>query len=66
MSERELDLAEAIREALDEEMARDESVIVFGEDVGAPGRRFWLHPRLATKIRARKGEGYADFRSSRS
>ena len=40
MSERELDLAEAIREALDEEMARDESVIVFGEDVGAPGGVF--------------------------
>jgi pyruvate/2-oxoglutarate/acetoin dehydrogenase E1 component len=40
LSERELDLAEAIREALDEEMARDDSVIVFGEDVGAPGGVF--------------------------
>jgi pyruvate/2-oxoglutarate/acetoin dehydrogenase E1 component len=40
LSERELDLAEAIREALDEEMARDDSVIIFGEDVGAPGGVF--------------------------
>ena len=30
----------AINEALSEEMARDENVVLFGEDVGAPGGSF--------------------------
>ncbi|WP_276302236.1 alpha-ketoacid dehydrogenase subunit beta [Halorussus lipolyticus] len=36
----EIRLVEAIRQALDEEMARDESVIVYGEDVGVNGGVF--------------------------
>lgn len=40
MSTRELTFAQAIREALDEEMARDEHIIVLGEDVGAWGGVF--------------------------
>ena len=35
-----LTLVEAVRQALDEEMARDESVIVMGEDVGVHGGVF--------------------------
>ncbi|WP_135825081.1 alpha-ketoacid dehydrogenase subunit beta [Halorussus ruber] len=33
-------LVEAVRQALDEEMARDESVVVYGEDVGVNGGVF--------------------------
>jgi len=40
MSTRELTFAQAIREALDEEMSRDERIIVLGEDVGAWGGVF--------------------------
>ena len=40
MSTRELTFAQAIREALDEEMARDERIIILGEDVGAWGGVF--------------------------
>ncbi len=40
MAARELDFAEAIREALREELARDKSVVLFGEDVGRPGGVF--------------------------
>jgi pyruvate/2-oxoglutarate/acetoin dehydrogenase E1 component len=40
MSTRELTFAQAIREALDEEMARDESIFILGEDVGAWGGVF--------------------------
>ena len=40
MSMRELTFAQAIREALDEEMARDETIFVLGEDVGAWGGVF--------------------------
>lgn len=40
MAERELDFAEAIKEALREELARDNSVVLFGEDVGKPGGVF--------------------------
>jgi len=38
--ERELDFAAAIREALRQEMSRDKSIIVFGEDVGLFGGIF--------------------------
>jgi pyruvate/2-oxoglutarate/acetoin dehydrogenase E1 component len=40
MSMRELTFAEAIREALDEELARDSRLVVMGEDVGAWGGVF--------------------------
>jgi pyruvate/2-oxoglutarate/acetoin dehydrogenase E1 component len=36
----------AIREALDEELARDESVVFFGEDVAKPGGVFAVTPGL--------------------
>jgi acetoin:2,6-dichlorophenolindophenol oxidoreductase subunit beta len=45
-----VDLRAAVREALEEELARDESVIFFGEDVAAPGGVFattgGLHDRF--------------------
>lgn len=40
MSTRELSFAQAIREALDEELARDEKIFLFGEDIGAWGGVF--------------------------
>lgn len=40
MGERILDFAEALREALRQEMRRDETIIVFGEDVGLMGGVF--------------------------
>lgn len=40
MSERELTYAEAIREAMSEEMRRDSDVIFFGEDIGVYGGAF--------------------------
>ena len=36
----ELEFRDAIKDALDEELARDESVVFFGEDVGKPGGVF--------------------------
>lgn len=42
----ELEFRTAIREALDEELARDESVVLFGEDVAAPGGVFAVTPGL--------------------
>lgn len=40
MSTREITFAQAIREALDEELARDERIVLFGEDIGAWGGVF--------------------------
>jgi len=40
MSTRELTFTQAIREALDEELARDEKIVLFGEDIGAWGGVF--------------------------
>ncbi|PWH20377.1 MAG: alpha-ketoacid dehydrogenase subunit beta [Anaerolineae bacterium] len=40
MSTRELTFAQAIREALDEELARNENIVLFGEDIGAWGGVF--------------------------
>ena len=40
MKMREIRYVRAITEALREEMARDESVFIIGEDVGAPGGSF--------------------------
>jgi pyruvate/2-oxoglutarate/acetoin dehydrogenase E1 component len=39
----------AIRDALDEELARDDSVIFFGEDVAKPGGVFAVTPGLAER-----------------
>ena len=35
-----IDLRTAVREALDEELGRDDTVIFFGEDIAAPGGVF--------------------------
>jgi pyruvate/2-oxoglutarate/acetoin dehydrogenase E1 component len=43
----ELEFRRAIRDALDEELARDERVIFFGEDVAKPGGVFATTPGLA-------------------
>jgi pyruvate/2-oxoglutarate/acetoin dehydrogenase E1 component len=48
-----LEFRTAIRDALDEELARDERVVFFGEDVALPGGVFAVTPDLATK----HGEG---------
>ncbi|MHB8691012.1 MAG: alpha-ketoacid dehydrogenase subunit beta [Solirubrobacteraceae bacterium] len=45
----EIEFRHAIRDALDEELARDESVIFFGEDVAAPGGVFAVTPGLQEK-----------------
>jgi pyruvate/2-oxoglutarate/acetoin dehydrogenase E1 component len=45
----EIELREAIRDALDEELARDESVIFFGEDVAAAGGVFAVTTGLHEK-----------------
>ena len=45
----EIEFREAIRSALDEELARDESVIFFGEDVAAAGGVFSATPGLYEK-----------------
>jgi pyruvate/2-oxoglutarate/acetoin dehydrogenase E1 component len=45
----EIDFREAIRSALDEELARDERVILFGEDVAVAGGVFAVTPGLQEK-----------------
>jgi pyruvate/2-oxoglutarate/acetoin dehydrogenase E1 component len=45
----EAEFREAIRMALDEELARDERVVFFGEDVAAPGGVFAVTPGLQEK-----------------
>jgi pyruvate/2-oxoglutarate/acetoin dehydrogenase E1 component len=45
----EVEFREAIRMALDEELARDERVVFFGEDVAAPGGVFAVTPGLQEK-----------------
>ena len=46
MSTRDLTFAQAIREALDEEMARDENIFILGEDVGVWGGVFRTTEKL--------------------
>ncbi|NOZ73281.1 MAG: alpha-ketoacid dehydrogenase subunit beta [Chloroflexi bacterium] len=46
--ERELTMREAINEALHEEMARDDSIIIMGEDIGAAGGVFKVTSGLYT------------------
>jgi acetoin:2,6-dichlorophenolindophenol oxidoreductase subunit beta len=45
----EVELREAVRQALDEELARDERVFLFGEDVAVAGGVFAVTPGLAEK-----------------
>jgi acetoin:2,6-dichlorophenolindophenol oxidoreductase subunit beta len=54
MSTRELTFAQAIREALDEEMARNEKIVVLGEDVGAWGGVFRATEGLYEKYGAQR------------
>jgi acetoin:2,6-dichlorophenolindophenol oxidoreductase subunit beta len=46
----ELEFRVAIREAIAEEMERDESVVFLGEDVGAPGGVFMVTPGLQERF----------------
>ncbi len=48
----EIQVRQAIREAIDEEMARDERVVFFGEDVAAAGGVFAVTPGLYEKYGA--------------
>jgi 2-oxoisovalerate dehydrogenase E1 component beta subunit len=54
VSGRELTYLEAIREALDEEMARDPNVFLLGEDIGAFGGAFKVTEGCSTST-ARPG-----------
>ncbi len=54
MSTRELTFAQAIREALDEELARDERIFILGEDVGAWGGVFRTTEGLFQKYGAER------------
>jgi pyruvate/2-oxoglutarate/acetoin dehydrogenase E1 component len=50
----EIDMREAVRSALDEELERDERVILFGEDVAIAGGVFATTPGLYEKYGARR------------
>ena len=50
----EIDFREAVRSALDEELARDERVILFGEDVAIAGGVFATTPGLYEKYGPRR------------
>jgi pyruvate/2-oxoglutarate/acetoin dehydrogenase E1 component len=50
----ELEFRVAIRDALDEEIARDPAVVFFGEDVAAPGGVFMTTPGLQEKHDSRR------------
>jgi pyruvate/2-oxoglutarate/acetoin dehydrogenase E1 component len=50
VSEGETDFRTAIREALEEELERDHSVVFFGEDVAAPGGVFKVTPGLQERF----------------
>jgi pyruvate/2-oxoglutarate/acetoin dehydrogenase E1 component len=50
----ELEIREAIRDALDEELARDERVIFFGEDVALAGGVFAVTPGLHEKYGSKR------------
>src|SRR6266540_3559016 len=50
----EMEFRQALREALDEELARDERVILFGEDVAIAGGVFAATPGLCDKYGPRR------------
>jgi pyruvate/2-oxoglutarate/acetoin dehydrogenase E1 component len=47
---RRISYAQAIREALDEEMARDQSILMIGEDIGEPGGVFGVTQGLLKRF----------------
>ena len=59
--ERTLTYAQALNEALREEMRRDPAVMLMGEDIGGVGRRRRVrrHPRAARRVRRRAGARHA-------
>ena len=60
---REITFAEAIREALAEEMRRDPRVFIMGEDVAEAGTPFKVLSGLGGRIWNHSRRGYADFGS---
>ena len=59
----EVEFRDAIRQALDEELARDERVFLFGEDVAARRRRVRGDAGPPREARARPGVRHADLRA---
>ena len=59
----EIEFREALGSALDEELARDERVILFGEDVAIAGGVFAVTPGLYEKYGARARLRHADLRA---
>ena len=51
----EIEFRDALRAALDEELERDERVILFGEDVAIAGGVFAVDARASTRSTARRG-----------
>ena len=58
---RELTLGEAVREALAEEMRRDPTVFILGEDVAEAGTTFKVLSGLVAGIWHRARSGHADL-----
>ncbi len=61
MAERELTFAQAVREALAEEMRRDSRVCIFGEDVAEAGTPFKVLSGLVEEFGAERVARHADF-----
>ena len=59
----EIEFREALRSALDEELERDERVILFGEDVAIAGGVFAVTPGLYEKYGPTAGLRHADLRA---
>ena len=57
----EIEFREALRAALDEELERDERVILFGEDVAIAGGVFAVTPGLLREVRPDPGLRHADL-----
>jgi pyruvate/2-oxoglutarate/acetoin dehydrogenase E1 component len=62
-ADREITFAQAIREALAEEMRRDSTVFILGEDVAEAGTPFKVLVWPARRIRQRASARHSDFRS---
>ena len=56
-------MREAISQALWEEMERDPSVFILGEEVGRVGRNLCGDQRFLRSLWGRAGEGYTDCRN---